>query len=291
MVTLFKKWLGLIAMTLAAFALVACGGGSSSSPDTTPPSVSAFSVKNGTAITAASDASYAVSDNVGTTQEYTLTFSEKLDASSYSVKMLDSSNAQVALPTGMAATLTANDSGNQTYTLAITTTNGAFVFDAGQANKAVKLQVSVTDMATNTAKVNVTETVNMGAPTVSANIPSSFTAVTRDWCSGSTTVQCGTVVPSSAFFLGCRNTNAFETCSFDLSSYVTSYSSLAFVSVGDPGSANGVGSPKVDISGNVLSLGFPLGYGGPYDIPITLNWTNAAGTSPNFVFTVKGMLN
>ncbi len=160
MVTLLKKWLGLIAMTLAAFALVACGGGSSSTPDTTPPSVSAFSVKNGAAINTASDTSYAVSGNVGTTQEYTITFSEKLDASSYSVKMLDSSNAQVALPTGMTATLTANDAGNLTYTLAIKTTNGTFVFDAGQSSKVVKLQVAVTDAASNTVKMNVTETVN-----------------------------------------------------------------------------------------------------------------------------------
>lgn len=159
MVTLLKKWLGLIAMTLAAFALVACGGGSSSTADTTPPSVSAFSVKNGAAINAASNTSYAVSGNVGTTQEYTITFSEKLDASSYSVKMLDSSNAQVALPTGMTATLAANDAGNLTYTLAITT-SGSFVFDAGQPSKEVKLQMSVADEATNSAKVNVTVTVN-----------------------------------------------------------------------------------------------------------------------------------
>lgn len=163
MATFLTKKRGLIAMTLTTLLLVACGGGSSNSADTTPPSVSTFSVKNGAAITAASDASYAVSGNVGTTQEYTLTFSEKLSAASYSVKMLDSSNAQVALPAGMAATLTANDAGNQTYTLTVTT-SGSFVFDAGQTSKAVKLQASVADAASNSAKVNVTDTVGDIAP-------------------------------------------------------------------------------------------------------------------------------
>ncbi len=148
---------------LATTALVACGGGSSGSADTTPPSVSAFSVKNGAAITAASDASYAVSGNVGTTREYTLTFSEKLSAASYSVNMLDANNAPVALPTGMTASLAANDAGNQTYTLTLTT-SGSFVFDAGQTSKTVKLQVSVADAASNSAKVNVTETVNFVCP-------------------------------------------------------------------------------------------------------------------------------
>lgn len=157
--TRFKKYLSLIAMTASACMLLACGGGSSSTADTTPPSVTAFSVTNGASVTASSDASYAVSGNVGTTQQYTVTFSEKLGATSYSVNMLDANNAPVALPTGMTATLTANDSGNLTYTLTITT-NGTFVFDAGQPSKAVKLQMSVADTATNTAKVNVTETVN-----------------------------------------------------------------------------------------------------------------------------------
>ena len=96
-----RNYKGLIAALFAIAVLSACGGGSSSTTDTTAPTASAFSVKNGAAITASSDSNYAVSGNVGTTQEYTLTFSEKLNATSYSVKMLDSSNAQVALPAGM----------------------------------------------------------------------------------------------------------------------------------------------------------------------------------------------
>ncbi|MEY4507727.1 MAG: hypothetical protein RL297_2305 [Pseudomonadota bacterium] len=159
MATILKNAREWIAVFCAATLLVACGGGGSSTADTTPPTVSAFSVKNGAAINASSDASYAVSGNVGTTQEYTITFSEKLGAASYAVQMLDSSNALVALPTGMTATLTANDASNLAYTLTITT-SGSFAFDAGQTSKVVKLQATVADASQNTAKMNITETVN-----------------------------------------------------------------------------------------------------------------------------------
>jgi Putative Ig domain len=162
MATIFKNARGWIAVFFAASLLAACGGGSSTA-DTTPPTVSAFSVKNGAAISANSDASYAVSGNLGTTQEYTVTFSEKLDATSYTVKMLDTNNSPVALPTGMTATIAANDATNLAYTLTITT-SGSFAFDAGQTSKAVKLQTTVADASHNAATVNVTETVGDIAP-------------------------------------------------------------------------------------------------------------------------------
>ena len=157
----FKAILGTLMGLLTLTALVACG--SSSTADTTPPTVSAFSVKNGAAISASSDASYAVSGNLGTTQEYTVTFSEKLDATSYTVNMLGANNSPEALPSGMTATLTANDANNLAYTLTITT-SGSFAFDAGQTSKAVKLQATVADASHNAATLNVVETVNDVAP-------------------------------------------------------------------------------------------------------------------------------
>jgi hypothetical protein len=257
MATIFKNVRGWIAVFFAVALLAACGGGGSSTADTTPPTVSAFSVKNGAAITASSDASYAVSGNVGTTQEYTVTFSEKLDAASYTVKMLDTNSSPVALPAGMTATLAANDANNLAYTLTITT-NGSFVFDAGQASKAVKLQISVADIVSNTAKLNVTETVNMAAPTVPANIPTSFNV-------------------------------SSDRGSINLSSYMQSGWGIQVVSVSDPGAGNGVGSPTVTVSGNIVAISTPLFYGGPYNIQITLSFTNAAGNSSNFVIIANNM--
>ena len=162
MKTILKNARQWTAVFFAATLLAACGGGSSTA-DTSPPTVSAFSVKNGAVISVSGDASYAVSGNLGTTQEYTVTFSEKLDATSYTVKMLDTNNSPVALPTGMTATLAANDATNLAYTLTITT-SGSFAFDAGQTSKAVKLQTTVADASHNAATVNVTETVGDIAP-------------------------------------------------------------------------------------------------------------------------------
>jgi hypothetical protein len=151
--------------SVAALTLHACGGGGSSleTVDKTPPKVDTFSVKNGSALTANPDASYSVSGNLGTTQEYTLSFSEKLGAAEYTVQMLDANNAPVALPAGVTATLVANDASRLSYTLTIVT-NAGVVFDAGQASKTLKLQSTVADVAGNRTPVNVTETVNDVAP-------------------------------------------------------------------------------------------------------------------------------
>ena len=135
------------------------GNGEPSVVDINAPVVSIFKLKNGESITASGSASYAVSGNIGNTQEYTLSFSEKLDAASYIVKMLDSNNVAVALPIGMIATFVANDASNLAYTLSITTDN-RFAFDAGQGTGVVKLQVIVADVSHNAATVNIRETVN-----------------------------------------------------------------------------------------------------------------------------------
>ena len=167
MVAIFKMHGYKVFLSIAL--LAACDGGSSTTEttpptaDTTPPAVNAFTVNDGAAISANSDGSYAVSGNLGTAQKYTVTFSEKLDASSYTVKMLDTNNSPVALPAGITATLAANDASNLAYTLSLTT-SGSFPFDPGQTSKAVKLQTSVADASHNATTVNVTQTVNNVPP-------------------------------------------------------------------------------------------------------------------------------
>ena len=147
--------------SIATLVLQACGGGGSSleTADTTPPKVDTFSVKNGSALTANPDGSYSVSGNLGTTQEYTLSFSEKLGATEYTVQMLDGNNAPVVLPAGVTATLKANDASNLSYTLKIVT-DANLVFDAEQSAKILKLQFTVADVCQNSANINITETVN-----------------------------------------------------------------------------------------------------------------------------------
>lgn len=184
----------LLCALATSWLLAACGGGSTTAADTTPPVVSSFSVKGGATVAPGSDGSYAVAGDLGSTQTYTVVFSEKLAASSYPVQMLDSSNTLVALPGGMTATLIADDAGQQTYTLSVTTT-GSLAFDAGQTSKAVKLQATVADAAQNSAKVNVTETVNDVAP-MAAGAFAALTDMTISDNTGSkiTPIQAGGVV-------------------------------------------------------------------------------------------------
>lgn len=256
MATIFKNARAWIVGVFAASLLAACGGGGSSTADTTPPTVSAFSVKNGAAISASSDASYAVSGNLGTTQEYTVTFSEKLDATSYTVKMLDTNNSPVALPAGMTATLAANDANNLAYTLTITT-SGSFAFDAGQTSKTVKLQATVADASHNAATLNVEETVNMVAPTIPANQPATIS------------VDAGL--------------NA--SVSISLAAYMQTGWTIVVDSVTD-----NFGNPPpirstATVSGNSVVLSIPGGYGGG-DVTATVHYTNSAGRSASF--TVQG---
>jgi hypothetical protein len=254
MATIFKNAREWIAVFFAVSLLAACGGGSSTA-DTTPPTVSAFSVTNGAAITASSDASYAVSGNVGTTQQYTVTFSEKLDATSYTVKMLDTNNSPVALPSGMTATLAANDPNNLAYTLTITT-SGSFAFDAGQTSKAVKLQTTVADASNNVATVNVTETVNMVAPTIASNQPASIT----------------------------QDAGGNSSITISLASYMQTGWVIVVDNVTDSSGNTPLGSVGT-VSGNSVILSIPGGYGFA-DVTATVHYHNNAGNSQNF--TVKG---
>lgn len=78
--------------------------------------------------------------------------------------------------------------------------------------------------------------------------------------------------------------------SIDLSSYIPAGVSLKFVSVADPGAANEVGSPQVTVNGAIVTILIPRGYGGHYNLTITFQLDNSAGSSPNFIITANNVI-
>lgn len=102
-------------------------------------------------------------------------------------------------------------------------------------------------------------TANVVAPVVPANMPTSFDV---NGASGS----------------------------INLASYIPAGASLRFVSVADPGAGNEVGSPQVTVNGPIATIVIPRFYGGPYNLPITFQLDNSAGSSPNFIITANNVI-
>jgi hypothetical protein len=160
---------------------------------------------------------------------------------------------------------TTNSSGTKTWTssntaVATVDVNGRIHYvGAGTATITVRTIATSTHLA---ESKSMTVTVNSAitAPIVPSNIPTSFST-----------------------YAGSGNIN--------LSAYMQPGWNIQVVSVADPGAGNGVWSPSVNVSWSTVSISTPLFYGWPYNIDLTLRFTNSAWSSSNFVITANNIIN